>query len=98
MMVTVIGLVVLLISILFIKSTTIILKYGMGKRNSRVNVFVCVLAGVLAFVPIAKWIIMIGTPVSVCVWYCTNGFDEHNLQSVELSEDTFIGKILLFKI
>lgn len=97
MIVTVVTLIVLLISILFIKSTVI---YGHGKpiRTAKVNIFICILAGVLAFVPFAKWVVVVCTPIIMCIWYATNGFVDDNSQYIELSSDTFIGKILLFKI
>lgn len=95
MMVTVIALVVLLISILFIKSTIIITLDG-EVRTAKVNVFLYILCSVLAFVPFARWFVMFGTPIIATVWFGSDGFDRFH--SIELSDDTFIGKILLFKI
>lgn len=95
MTVSIVALIVLLISILFIKSTIII--YGNNTRNTKVNVPVCIGACILAFVPFFQWLIMIGVPVLVAFWYGTDGFEDDG-QRVKLSDNTFIGKILLFKI
>lgn len=95
MTVTIIALVVLLVSILLIKSTVITTLDG-DVRTAKVNVPLCILCGVLAFIPFARWFTMFGVPIITIVWFGTEGFDK--LHSIQLSDDTFVGKILLFKI
>lgn len=94
-MLTVIALAVLLVSILFIKSTIITTLDG-EVRTAKVNVPLYISCSVLAFVPFARWFVMFGTFIITIFWFSTEGFDR--FYSIKLSEDTFIGKILLFKI
>lgn len=77
------------------KSTIIITLRG-NVITTRVNVLLCILFGILAFVPYARWFIMIGAPIITFIWFGTSGFDRFH--SIELNSDTSIGKILLFKI
>lgn len=77
------------------KSTTIVTLEG-DVITTRVNVPLCILCSVLAFVPFARWFIMIGAPIITLIWFCTDGFDRFH--SIRLDSDTFIGKIILFKI
>lgn len=98
-MITVIALIILLACILFVKSTVIISKrWEECKRNTKVNVLICLLACALTFIPYVKWAIMLAAPIVVIFWYSTDGFDDSNSQVVKISKDTIIGKILLFKI
>lgn len=96
-MVTIIALIVLLVCILFIKST-IIIEMNMPDRPAKVNVLVSIACAALAFIPIAKWVILFLVPIVTIFWYCTGGFDDDGSRAVELSDETTIGKILLFKI
>lgn len=95
-MITIITLIVLLISVLFIKSTTIT-EYG-ECRKTKVPIVIFVLGVILAFIPFVKWAVMLATPIATIIWYASNGFDDYNSRTIEISEDTTIGKILLFKI
>lgn len=96
-MITIITLIVLLISVLFIKSTTITV-YGKC-RKAKVPVLIPILVAILAFIPIVKWVVMFVTPLVTVIWYASDGSDDYDRRTVKkISEDTLIGKILLFKI
>lgn len=41
---------------------------------------------------------MFVTPLVTVIWYASDGFDDYDRRTVKISEDTLIGKILLFKI
>lgn len=97
MIVTLITLVILLISILFVKSVTITYRHSCGRRT-KVNLLLIVITGVLAFVPVAKWIIMFGAPVVTILWYGTDRFEDSDVARMEIDRDSIFGKILLFKI
>lgn len=97
MIVTSIALIVLLMCILFIKST-IIIERGKPERPTKVNILIPIICALLAFVPVANWIIMFLAPIVTIIWYGTSGFDDFNSRTIELNEETPIGKILLFKI
>lgn len=99
MMITIIALIVLLMCILFIKSTTISSKYE-DERPVKINVFLPTVCAILAFIPDVKWVILFLVPIVTIIWYCTDGFDDNGLNGnrIEVNDETIIGKILLFKI
>lgn len=82
--------------------STVIKTYRCGKvveeEPTKVNVFLSLVGAALAFVPYAQIIIIIIAPIMTLVWFCSNNFDNDDNQKVEISNKTFIGKILLFKI
>lgn len=85
MIVTGIALIVLLMYILFIKST-IIIERGEPERPAKVNVLISIICALLALVPIANWIIMFLVPIVTIIWYCTNGFDDGWGRKVNVDE------------
>lgn len=97
MITTLITLVTLLISILFIKSVTIVYRYG-NDRRAKVNLLFIIIVGILAFVPVAKWFVLIGTPLITIIWYTTDMFERKGVDYLEIRKDSVIGKIILFKI
>lgn len=96
-MASTIAIIVLLMCILFIKSTIIRLRWG-EERPAKVNVLLSIVCAILSFVPFVKLVVMFAAPILTIMWFCSNGFDENNERRVEISDETIIGKILLFKI
>lgn len=97
MIVTLIALVALLISVLFIKSVTIVYRYG-NDRRAKVNLLFIIIVGMLAFVPVAKWFVLIGAPLTTIIWYATDMFGSEGVDYLGIRNDSVIGKIILFKI
>lgn len=95
-MITIITLIVLLISVLFVKST-IIIEHGKC-RKTKVLVLIPILATILAFIPFVNIATMAIAPIVTLTWYNTGGFNDCNGRIVKVSEDTLMGKIFLFKI
>lgn len=102
MIVSIIALIVLLVCILFIRSTIIIKTRNCisteEERPAKVNVLFSVVCASLSFIPYVKWALMAVAPILTIIWFCSNGFDDNNERIVEISDKTIIGKILLFKI
>lgn len=97
MTVEIIALIVLLVCFAFIKST-ILLPPGKGEkwRPAKLNLLWSVLCIALCFMPYVKWVVMVGSPVVTIFWMCTSGFDRFS--DIVVSDNSLIGKILLFKI
>lgn len=98
MMITIVSLIVLLLCFALVRSTVLTLP---GKKEepkqARLNVLWCLICVVLCLIDeLTSWTMTFAAPVFTVFWLCTNGWDKYT--DIEISDESLIGKILLFKI
>lgn len=96
MIATVISLILLLISFVFVRSCIVLSSKKKYLRRVKANVFVYFVAIVLSLLPITRWMMIGVIPIVTAIWFYSSYFDDsYNHDTIGFTDDTIFGKIVI---